>query len=184
MKLMVLGAAAGGGFPQWNSNAPACQRARSGDPAAAPRTQAGLAVSLTGERWYLLNASPDLRAQIAATPALHPAEGLRSSPIKGVVLTGGDVDVITAFSSDGRIAQYGLTLLSDPKGALPPYDAVLLVGPAHAHDAALLAALRPLVGAIDLATMQKANLMVDRDQDKQTVAQTARWLDRRLTPRH
>ena len=99
-------------------------------------------------------------------------------------VTGGDVDVITAFSSDGRIAQYGLTLLSDPKGALPPYDAVLLVGPAHAHDAALLAALRPLVGAIDLATMQKANLMVDRDQDKQTVAQTARWLDRRLTPRH
>ena len=97
MKLMVLGAAAGGGFPQWNSNALACQRARSGDPAAASRTQAGLAVSLTGERWYLLNASPDLRAQIAATPALHPTEGLRSSPIKGVVLTGGDVDVIAGL---------------------------------------------------------------------------------------
>jgi osmoprotectant transport system permease protein len=98
-------------------------------------------------------------------------------------LTGGDVDVITGFSSDGRIAQYGLTLLTDPKGALPPYDAVLLVGPAHAHDAALLAALRPLVGAIDLAAMQKANLMVDRDRNKRTVAQTARWLDRLLRQR-
>jgi osmoprotectant transport system permease protein len=95
-------------------------------------------------------------------------------------ITGGDVDVITAFSSDGRIAQYGLTLLSDPKGALPPYDAVVLVGPAYTHDRALLDALRPLIGKIDLATMQKANLMVDRATDKKTPAQTARWLDRRI----
>ena len=95
-------------------------------------------------------------------------------------LLSGDVDVITAFSSDGRIAQYGLTVLGDPKGALPPYDAILLVSPGHANDAALLRTLKPLIGAIDLSTMQRANLMVDRVDDKQSPQQTARWLEQRL----
>lgn len=97
MKALVLGAAAGGGFPQWNSNAPACNRARRGDPQARPRTQASLAVTVDGEHWFLLNASPDLRQQIGQTPALHPRSGLRSSPIAGVVLTGGDVDAIAGL---------------------------------------------------------------------------------------
>lgn len=97
MRIIVLGAAAGGGFPQWNSNAPGCRRARSGDPAAAIRTQTSLAVSRDGERWFVLNASPDLRQQINETPALHPRHGLRHSPIAGVVLTGGDVDVIAGL---------------------------------------------------------------------------------------
>ncbi len=94
----------------------------------------------------------------------------------------GDADVVSAFSSDGRIARYGLTILADPKQALPPYDAMLLVSPAHAHDTRFLAALRPLIGAIPLPLMQRANLMVDRDQDKQTPAQAAAWLDHHLTP--
>jgi osmoprotectant transport system permease protein len=93
----------------------------------------------------------------------------------------GDVDVISAFSSDGRIAQYGLKLLTDPKGALPPYDAVLLVSPAHANDSALLAALKPLVGAIDLATMQRANLTVDRDTDKRSPQEVAQGLDKMIS---
>jgi len=97
MNVVVLGSAAGGGFPQWNSNAAGCRRARAGDPAALPRTQAGLAVSADGERWVLLNASPDLREQIGRTPALHPRGGLRSSPIAAIVLTGGDVDVIAGL---------------------------------------------------------------------------------------
>lgn len=97
MKTVVLGAAAGGGFPQWNSNADGCRRARAGDPSALPRTQASLAVSADGERWFLLNAAPDLREQIARTPVLHPHEGLRSTPIAGVILTGGDVDVIAGL---------------------------------------------------------------------------------------
>jgi len=97
MRVRVLGAAAGGGFPQWNSNAPGCRRARSGDPRARPRTQASIAVSLDGEHWYLFNASPDLRQQIEANPCLHPRQGLRSSPIAGVVLTGGDVDAIAGL---------------------------------------------------------------------------------------
>jgi pyrroloquinoline quinone biosynthesis protein B len=94
---IVLGSAAGGGFPQWNSNAPACQRARCGDSRARPRTQASLAVSANERDWIVLNASPDLRLQIEATPALHPREGLRSSPISGVVLTGGDVDALAGL---------------------------------------------------------------------------------------
>jgi pyrroloquinoline quinone biosynthesis protein B len=97
VKAVVLGAAAGGGFPQWNSNAPGCRRARAGDPAARARTQAGLAVSADGEHWFLLNASPDLRQQIERSPFLHPREGLRSSPIAGVVLTGTDVDAIAGL---------------------------------------------------------------------------------------
>jgi pyrroloquinoline quinone biosynthesis protein B len=97
VRACILGAAAGGGFPQWNSNASACRRARAGDPTAPPRTQASLAVSADGTDWFLLNASPDLRQQINATPALHPQSGLRSSPIAGVVLTGGDVDVIAGL---------------------------------------------------------------------------------------
>jgi pyrroloquinoline quinone biosynthesis protein B len=97
MKAVVLGAAAGGGFPQWNSNAEACRRARAGDPAALPRTQASLAVTGDGERWFVFNASPDLRQQIEANGFLHPRRGLRSSPIEGVVLTGADVDAIAGL---------------------------------------------------------------------------------------
>jgi pyrroloquinoline quinone biosynthesis protein B len=94
---VVLGSAAGGGFPQWNSNAPACRRARSGDPSATARTQASIAVSGNRHDWFVLNASPDLRLQIEATPALHPREGLRSSPIAGVAVPGGDVDAVAGL---------------------------------------------------------------------------------------
>jgi pyrroloquinoline quinone biosynthesis protein B len=97
MLARVLGAGAGGGFPQWNSNAAGCRRARAGDPHAMPRTQASVAVSADGDQWFLLNASPDLRQQIEAAPCLHPRHGLRSSPIAGIVLTGGDVDAIAGL---------------------------------------------------------------------------------------
>src|SRR5437763_16615196 len=89
---IVLGAAAGGAFPQWNCNCAVCRLAWAGDPRVRPRTQASLAVSADGARWTLLNASPDLRAQLAATPALHPREKKRGSPIEAVVLTGGEID--------------------------------------------------------------------------------------------
>ena len=97
LRAVVLGAAAGGGFPQWNSNAEACRRARTGQPGAVSRTQASLAVSGDGERWFLINASPDLRQQIQAHRILHPRTALRSSPIEGVVLTGADVDAIAGL---------------------------------------------------------------------------------------
>lgn len=88
---IVLGSAAGGGFPQWNCRCAVCRLAWDGDPRVTPRTQASVAVSADGERWTLLNASPDLRTQLAATPALHP-RALRESPIKAVVLTGAEID--------------------------------------------------------------------------------------------
>ncbi len=97
MRAVVLGAAAGGAFPQWNSNAAPCRRARAGDLLARPRTQASLAVSADDRHWVLLNASPDLRQQIEQTTALQPRDGLRSSPIAAVVLTGGDVDAIAGL---------------------------------------------------------------------------------------
>ena len=89
---IVLGAAAGGGFPQWNCNCDVCRLAWAGDKRVRPRTQASLAVSSDGRRWTLLNASPDLRAQIQATPRLHPREAARASPIAAVVLTGAEID--------------------------------------------------------------------------------------------
>lgn len=97
MRLIVLGAAAGGGFPQWNSACPVGRRAWRRDPAARWRTQSSVALSADGERWTLLNASPDLRQQILATPELHPRRGPRHSPIAAVVLTNGDVDHVAGL---------------------------------------------------------------------------------------
>ncbi len=85
MRILVLGSAAGGGFPQWNCNCGNCARVRAGDPAAKPRTQSSLAVSADDENWFLLNASPDLRQQISDNPLLHPKIGKRHSPIQGAV---------------------------------------------------------------------------------------------------
>jgi osmoprotectant transport system permease protein len=94
-------------------------------------------------------------------------------------LEDGQADVISAFSSDGRIDADHLVVLADPRHALPPYDAVILISPRRAHDAKLLAALQPLVGAIDAAAMRRANYAVDRPADKLTPAQAAE----RLLPR-
>jgi pyrroloquinoline quinone biosynthesis protein B len=97
MKIRVLGAAAGGGFPQWNCNHPNSRRARSADPKAAPRTQSSITVSADAAHWFLFNASPDLRQQLGDNAVLHPQQGLRHSPIEGVVLTNADVDHVTGL---------------------------------------------------------------------------------------
>jgi pyrroloquinoline quinone biosynthesis protein B len=97
LRVLVLGSAAGGGFPQWNSNDAASQRARRGDPLVVPRTQSSIAVTADDERWVVVNASPDLRQQIGDNPPLHPKNGKRDSPIAGVVLTNGDVDHVTGL---------------------------------------------------------------------------------------
>ena len=101
MIVKVLGSAAGGGFPQVNCNCRNCADVRRGTPGLAARTQSSLAVSRDGRRWALLNASPDLRQQIAATPKLAPSPdaGLRSSPISDVILTNGDVDHVAGLLS-------------------------------------------------------------------------------------
>ncbi len=90
----------------------------------------------------------------------------------------GEADVISAFSSDGRIAQDHLTVLTDPKGAIPAYDAVLLISPRRAGDGRLLRALQPMIGAVAVDHMREANLMVDRDQAKATPAEAAAFLSK------
>lgn len=93
MRILVLGAAAGGGFPQWNCNCDVCAMARAEPERARPRAQSSLAISADGKRWFLLNASPDLRQQIMDNAPLWPDPGSkRGSGIAGAILTNGDVD--------------------------------------------------------------------------------------------
>ncbi len=87
-----------------------------------------------------------------------------------------EVDVISAFTSDGRMAAYHLVVLADPRHAIPPYDAVLLLSESAARRPGVVEALSPLIRAIPVEVMRRANAMVDREQDKKTVDQAARWL--------
>jgi pyrroloquinoline quinone biosynthesis protein B len=99
LRVVVLGAAAGGGVPQWNCGCQVCQAARTRHPELRS-TQASIAVSSDGDHWFLINASPDLRQQLIATPQLHPAAGkLRHSPITGVILTNGEIDAVAGLLS-------------------------------------------------------------------------------------
>ncbi len=91
MNVILLGTAAGGGFPQWNCWCPVCRVARRDPAAAHPRTQSSVAISADGRRWYLLNASPDIRAQVATLPAEEPV-GTRHVPVDGVLLTDAELD--------------------------------------------------------------------------------------------
>ena len=113
MKVRVLGAAAGGGYPQWNCNHPNSQRARKGDGSALPRTQSSIAVcgnAGDGDDWVLFNASPDLRQQINDNAVLQPREGrgLRDSPIAAVVLTNADVDHVAGLLNLRESQAFGL----------------------------------------------------------------------------
>ena len=96
-QIIVLGAAAGGGFPQWNCNCTNCQLAWQGSDKVKPRTQSSLAISADSKHWVILNASPDIRQQIAATPQLQPRHGTRDSPISAMVLTNADVDHVAGL---------------------------------------------------------------------------------------
>jgi pyrroloquinoline quinone biosynthesis protein B len=99
LRVVVLGAAAGGGVPQWNCGCPVCRMARTEHP-ELQSTQASIAISADGDHWFLVNASPDLRQQLIATPQLHPAAGkLRHSPIAGVILTNGEIDAVAGLLS-------------------------------------------------------------------------------------
>jgi pyrroloquinoline quinone biosynthesis protein B len=101
LRAIVLGSAAGGGYPQWNCRCSVCALAWDGDARVRSRTQSSLAVSPDGREWALFNASPDLGAQIRATPVLHPRgrrdTGGRDTPIRAVVLTNGDVDHVAGL---------------------------------------------------------------------------------------
>ena len=125
---------------------------------------------------------PEWRAVRAAYP-MRFAKAVPYSPtFMYRALASGDADAVTAFSSDGRIAADRLTVLTDTRHALPRYDALLLVGPAHAHDQRFAAALQSLVGHIPVEAMREANYRVDRDAAKQSPEQAAAWLAARLRP--
>jgi pyrroloquinoline quinone biosynthesis protein B len=99
LRVVVLGAAAGGGVPQWNCGCEVCRAARGENP-ELQSTQASIAFSADGVHWFLVNASPDLRQQLINTPQLHPRKGaLRHSPIAGVILTNGEIDAVAGLLS-------------------------------------------------------------------------------------
>jgi osmoprotectant transport system permease protein len=124
------------------------------------------------------------RAEWAAIRRAYPMRFASATPYSPTfmyrALESGRADVISAFSSDGRIAADRLVTLTDPKRAIPGYDAILLVAPARRQNARFLAALRPLIGAIPVAAMREANYMVDRDRNKATPEAAARWLASRI----
>ena len=98
LRVVVLGAAAGGGVPQWNCGCQVCAAART-DP-RLQSTQASIAISADGDHWFLINASPDLRQQLIAAPQLHPKAGkLRHSPVSGVILSNGEIDAVAGLLS-------------------------------------------------------------------------------------
>jgi osmoprotectant transport system permease protein len=88
--------------------------------------------------------------------------------------------VISAFTSDGRVAADDLLVLADPAGAVLSYDAIVLLAAHRRDDAVLRRALEPLVGAIPLNLIQEANYRVDREAEKETPAAAARWLASRI----
>ncbi len=137
MRLQILGAAAGGGLPQWNCGCANCAAARRGEIPAL--TQSSLAVSGDGASWALLNASPDLRAQLARAPALHP-RGLRGSPVVAVLVTNGDIDHVA-----------GLLTLREKQ-------AFRLIATAEVH--AMLAA-NPLFAALDATLVERVEVASD-----------------------
>jgi pyrroloquinoline quinone biosynthesis protein B len=116
VRVKVLGSSAGGGFPQWNCNCRNCAGVRAGTLCARPRSQSSIAVSGDGGRWVLFNASPDILAQIQATPELQPRSSLRSSGIVAVVLTDGQVDHVTGLlllREGNRLPLYTTELVRD-----------------------------------------------------------------------
>ena len=110
MKIQVLGSAAGGGFPQWNCNCFNCDGVRRGSIDALPRTQSSIAITENTEDWVLVNASPDLLAQIKSVPALQPARAVRDSGIVAVLLMDAQIDHVT-----------GLLMLRERGSPLPLY---------------------------------------------------------------
>ena len=137
MRIIVLGAAAGGGYPQWNDRGPVGARAWAADPAAPPRTQCALAVSADGAGWAILNASPDLRAQILATPALHPRAAPRHSPIRAVVLTGGEVDQVAGLLNLRESQPFDLFATRQVLDALAANPIFDVLNPAYVTRSAL-----------------------------------------------
>src|SRR6516164_7418160 len=147
---IVLGSAGGGGFPQWNCRCPVCRLAWAGDVRVRPRTQASLAVSGDGEHWILVNATPDLRAQLLATPCLQPRTDLRGSPIAAVILTGAEVDQVAGLLTLRERQAFTVLATSDTLAAVAvnPIFGVLDAGLVR-RDEVALGVRFPLPGGLE-----------------------------------
>jgi len=115
MKFLVLGASAGGGLPQWNCGCRNCEDARSGVIPASG--QSSIAVSLDGDSWAIINASPDIRQQMLDRPQLHP-RALRDTPVASVLLTNGDIDHIAGLLSLREQTPFSLLATGEILGIL------------------------------------------------------------------
>lgn len=131
MRILVLGAAAGGGVPQWNCNCGICRSAREGNSVIRRAAQASVAISADGDNWFLINASPDLRQQITDNPQLHPRHGLRHSPIAGVLLTNGDVDAIAGLLTMREGSPFTLYAHDNVLGILRANSIFNVLSPIH-----------------------------------------------------
>lgn len=148
MRIVVVGSAAGGGYPQWNCRCSVCRLFWDGDPRVERRTQSGLAVSIDGSRWILLNCSPDIREQIARLDILRPKAGLRGSPIAAVVLTNGDIDHIGGLLSLREatpFAVYATQAVLDTLRANPVFNVLAGAGVSR-RAIAVKDAFSPLAG--------------------------------------
>ncbi|WP_294041416.1 glycine betaine ABC transporter substrate-binding protein [Sphingomonas sp.] len=123
---------------------------------------------------------PEWKAVRATYPLRFGAANAYAPTFMYRALESGQADVISAFSSDGRIAADRLVVLTDPKGAIPNYDAILTIAPRMAHDQRFVATLRPLIGKVSVEAMREANYMVDRDTGKVSPEVAARWLEKKI----
>lgn len=131
MKLRVLGSSAGGGLPQWNCGCERCVRARAGDAAVPPRMQPSIAVSADGVRWSIVNASPDVRQQLAGFSALHPRPGTRDLPLDTILLTNADLDHVLGLLVLRESLPYRVVSTRWVRDALLEHNAVFrLIEPA------------------------------------------------------
>jgi pyrroloquinoline quinone biosynthesis protein B len=131
MRIRVLGSAAGGGLPQWNCGGENSVRARAGDPDVPARTQPSIALSADGARWSMVNASPDVRDQLARTPELHPRPGTRDIPLDTVVVTNPDLDHVLGLLVMREALPYRIVSTPFTRHALLDHNAVFrLIEPA------------------------------------------------------
>lgn len=174
LRALILGAAAGGGLPQWNCGCPNCNAARRGEIPSL--TQSSLAVSGDGRSWAILNASPDIRTQLAAQPALHPS-GPRVSPIVSLLVTNGDIDHVAglltlrekqAFTLFGTAEILGLLDSNPLFAALDPAfvtrQAISLDRP-FPLTSSITATLFPVPGKVPLY-MEGEEVVTDREGEQ------------------
>jgi pyrroloquinoline quinone biosynthesis protein B len=136
MRVRVLGSAAGGGLPQWNCGGELSRRARSGDPDVPARSQPSIAVSSGDGRWSLVNASPDIRDQLARFPGLHPRAGTRDLPLDTIVLTNADLDQVMGLLVLRESLPYRVVTTPWIHDVLLRHNAVFqLLAPAFGHVA-------------------------------------------------